>query len=215
MTRILCALTVLALAGTASAQTWNAVSPGSLPATAEIPVGVGPLTNITGTVSTANPANRAHYFMIRIADPANFSARTDINPGTGVDTALYLMNLNGTGIAANDDISGTNFLSLMPVGDPAYATLPAGDYLLLVTSYGVLPAWSSTPSIASLIFNPSPFTGVRTPQNNNVHSTYLFFQDADPGGSYNVTLTGVEFIPTPGAVPLLGLGGLAALRRRR
>jgi uncharacterized protein (TIGR03382 family) len=214
MTRIVCALTVLALAGSASAQTWNAVNPGTLPAGAEAVVGVGPLTNITGTVSTAGP-NIAHYFMIRISDPANFSARTDINPGSGVDTALYLMNLDGTGIAANDDISGTNFLSHMPVGNAAYATLPAGDYLLLVTSYGVLPAWSTTPAIASLIFNPTPFTGVRTPQNTNVHSTYLFFQDADPGGSYNVTLTGVEFVPTPGAVALLGLGGLAAMRRRR
>ncbi len=209
-------MTLLALAGSASAQTWAAVNPGALPGSAETPTGTGPLTNITGEVdTTATVANIGHYFRINITNPAAFSARTDIAPGSNTDTALYLVSLSGVGIAANDDISGSNFLSLLPVGNANYASLPAGEYLLLVTSYGVLPAWDAALSTSSLLFNPSPFTGVRAPQNANVHSTYLFFQDAGAGGTYNVTLTGVEFVPTPGAVALMGLGGLVAARRRR
>jgi MYXO-CTERM domain-containing protein len=205
-------LALAGLAGSAMAQTWNEFGDaGNLPGVAQAVTGVGALTTINGATDNVG-GDFMDYYLIEISNPAAFSASTAASLGTMTDSQLFIFNVNGTGAFANDDISGSNFLSEIPAG--SVGSLAPGQYLLGVAGYGVLPAWNATPALASLVFNSSPFTGVRTPQNTNVHSTFLFFQGAD-SGSYTVTLTGASFVPTPGAAALLGLGLVASGRRRR
>jgi MYXO-CTERM domain-containing protein len=155
-------------------------------------------------------------YRITIANPAAFSAI--VSGGTLTDTTIYLFNLNGTGIAKNDDISGSNFLSAFPVGDANYATLPAGDYLFAISIFGVIPFSVSPPTLVSQnIFDVNQFTGVQGPVNAaNPVLDWAAVSTFVEGGSYEVSFTGVTTgVPAPGAMALLGLGGLVAARRRR
>lgn len=218
MKSVLCIAALLASAGTASAAVWVEVGDaGALPAGAQATMGSGQLDEIVGATQSAAPQDIADYYIIDIKDPDAFSARTDLNPGSMTDTALYLMNLDGTGIIMNDDISGANFRSHIQVGEAA-ALIAPGYYLLLVTGFGILPAWSTTetPLDAGLVF-PFDFPGSFEAQNTtNPHIAYLN-GGAYGGsfGSYRVTLTGASYVPTPGAAALMGLGALVAGRRRR
>lgn len=207
---------VVALAGSAMAQTWaEAGDAGGLPGGAQTPVGVGPLTTITGEIAASN--DFGDFYRIYIGNPAAFSATTNINAGTQTDSALYLFNLDGTGIVYQDDIDGVNFLSTIPLGHPLVAALAPGEYLLLVSGWGMLPAWDPTPAVASLVF---PFfndsTLVYGPQSNQPMITNLFSGVySGSRGTYTVTLEGATFVPAPATAGLLGVAGLMISRRRR
>lgn len=201
---------LLAIAGTASASIYAEVpDAGELPGTAQDVSGVGALTGITGSVTVGD----ADMFRIRISNPAAFSAAA-----TGIqgDTTLYLFNLDGTGIAKNDDISGSNFESLLPVGAAQYAGLPAGDYLIAIGGFAYQPFSVAVPSLLSeATFDPNVFTGVQSPQNAGPVLSWAQLTSGPSSGNYSIALTGAEFIPAPSTAALLGLGGLLAARRRR
>lgn len=201
---------LLAIAGTASASIYAEVpDAGELPASAQDVSGVGALTGITGSVT----AGDADMFRIRISNPAAFSA---ITSGVQGDTLLFLFNLDGTGIAKNDDISGANFLSEFPVGNPLYAGLPAGDYLIAISGFAYHPFSVAAPTLLSQAnFDVNTFTGVLAPQNAGPVLSWFQLSTGPSSGNYSITLTGAEFIPAPSAAALLGLGGLLAARRRR
>jgi hypothetical protein len=215
-TRVMaCAIGAL-LAASAHAQVWiEAGDAGDMPGGAQAAVGVGPLTNIQGSVSALADAD---MYRIRIVNPAAFSATTNIAPGTMSDTTLYLFNLDGTGIAKNDDISAANYLSDMPAGDLAYSGLVPGEYLLAVGGFAFAPFFINPPAtLADLIFDVNVYTGVVGPQAAAVGMPILGWANAGAysTGTYNITLTGAELVPAPASLGLLGLGALVATRRRR
>ncbi len=201
---------LLAATGMASAQNWAEVGDaGEIVDGVQDVVGVGILNQITGSVTALD----ADAFRIRISNPAAFSAAA-----TGIqgDTTLYLFNLDGTGIAKNDDISGTNFESLLPVGNALYAGLPAGDYIIAIGGFAYQPFSVAAPTLLSqAVFDPNVFTAVQAPQNAGPVLSWAQLATTPTSGNYTITLTGAEFIPAPGAAALLGLGGLLAARRRR
>jgi MYXO-CTERM domain-containing protein len=190
----------------------EAADAGDMPGTAQAAAGAGALTDIFGTAAGLFDAD---MYVIDITNPAAFSATTNIAPGTMADTTLYLFNMNGTGIAKNDDISGSNFLSDMPVGAPQYASLVPGQYILAVAGFAFAPFWNNPPAtVADLIFDVNTFTGVQGPQNPG---PILGWANAGAysDGPYHITLTGASMVPAPGAFALLGLAGVVAGRRRR
>jgi MYXO-CTERM domain-containing protein len=206
-------LTALSAGTSAFGQVWNeAGDAGDMPGTAQAAVGAGALTDIFGTVSGLTDAD---MYLIDITNPAAFSATTNIAPGTMADTTLYLFNLNGTGIAKNDDVSASNYLSVMPVGDVNYASLAPGQYLLAVGGFAFAPFWNNPPAVlADLIFDVNTYTGVLGPQNPGPILGWANAGAYDQG-TYHITLTGASMVPAPGAMVVVGLAGLVAGRRRR
>ena len=110
---------------------------GGLPASANITLGVGPLTDIIGGLG--NDLSGADMYEIFISDPVNFSA---ITTGHGTDPivnpAIYLFDASGDGLFGNDNISGVNSQAAIPAGTTAL--LSAGLYYILITPSGNLPA---------------------------------------------------------------------------
>jgi hypothetical protein len=218
MKYVVSVLALCATAGLASATTWNeGAEPAAGPwpilgATYETVTGSGPLTAINGSIVNSGDVDT---YLINICDPAAFSASTD-NLNTIVDdTTLFLFRLDGTGIAKNDDVSGTNFLSALPVGNALYSSLTPGNYVLAVSYFGTVPFSTDPPtSLAQSTFDVFDFTGVIGPQNGPA-VTWADVSSADGSGAYQIALTGACFVPAPGAAALLGLGGLALARRRR
>jgi hypothetical protein len=205
---------VAVAAGAASAQTHpESGDAGSLPGSAQVVSGSGVLANITGSIEGLGDAD---LFRIVIHDPAAFGATTAIAPGTMSDTTLYLFHLDGTGIAKNDDISGSNYLSSLSAGDPKFTSLAPGEYLLGISGYAYSPYWNDPPTVyGDLVFDVLTYTGVLGPQPGAGPVVGWIDVGAYSTGTYNITLTGASFVPAPGSVALLGLGGLVAVRRRR
>ena len=192
----------LLLSSAASAQTWDETldgggDSGDLPSTAQSVSGGGPLTTLTGDIT---PGADVDMFLINITSMVTFSADTAIAPGTLDDTKLYLFDIAGLGIAFNDDTTGLK--AMLPAGDPLYAALPAGLYLLAITCFDNDPN-----SAGGLIFPDMPFTSILGPTGpggaqpltswtNNVANT----------GTYTITLTGAAFVTT--SAPTINLSAV-------
>jgi hypothetical protein len=180
------------VAGALSAQTWDETingggDAGELVGTAQIVAGSGALTEITGDNPTNNDRD---LFLIRISNPAAFSATTNTNPGTNADTQLWLFTSTGVGIAFNDDVAQPNYLSTLPVGNPLYNALTPGDYLI-----GVSPWLNHATSSAGQMF-PNAYDTVVGPTNvgggTNTLSGWTLANNEL--GTYRVTLTGAEYV---------------------
>jgi hypothetical protein len=101
----LSSIAVAALMASAGAQTWDETAngggdAGDLPATAQVVSGSGPLTAITGAISSSTDVD---MFQILICDPAAFKAWTT---GALSDTQLWLFDENGNALWHNDDRPG-------------------------------------------------------------------------------------------------------------
>jgi hypothetical protein len=185
---------------------------GALPSNAQITSVFGSLDAITGRLR-----NGGDMFRIHIANPTYFSATTVGTPGTLADTQLFLFDLNGFGIAANDDTGGLR--SELPAGNSLYASLPAGDYLLLITAFDRDPV-----SAGGLIFPSTPNGGIYGPTGPGGGSAMSGISGTNdqPRGTYRINLAGAtsaEPVPEPSTMVLFGVGaglmGLVARRRRK
>jgi hypothetical protein len=185
---------------------------GQLPATAQTPIGVGALTTITGAIISLVDAD---LFVIHISTPALFSASTVGTPGTVVDTQLFLFDLSGNPIAANDDDGAVLRRSRLAAGNALYASLAPGDYLLGIS------AWDTDPLSAGGAIFPNDATSNNTvvgptgPGGGSALSAWTV-----PGqelGSYTIKLTGAAYVPEPNTLVLfaLGLAGLGVGRRKQ
>lgn len=209
---------VLALPPAARAQTWiEGGDADELVSTAQDIVGSGALMRIEGHI-----ADNTDLFRLKISNPAIFSA--SVLGGTTQDTQLWLFTGMGMGIAYNDDFN--SFQSALPAGNPLYANLPAGDYLLGITRFNRDPI-----SVGGKIF-PNTFSGVYGATGAGAAQPLIGW-DGVPitnaanvlgGGSYAITLTGASFrqatVPEPGSIALLiGMGitstGVLFRRQRR
>jgi hypothetical protein len=205
MKHFLVGLLALGLSATAWAQTWSEVGEaGNLPGTAQVPVGGGPLTTITGTL---DPGGDADMYLINIPVPANFMAKTW--PSTAIDTQLWLFDLAGNGIAFDDDDPGGAGLQSTLTG----TFLPAGgNYYLAVSPYD----YDALDGGGLEIWTDSPFNTERGPNGPGAPGPIgSWGGNVSTDGAYQIDLQGASFVPEPATLMLLAMGGLLATRRRR
>ena len=141
-------------------------------------------------------------YMINIVDAVNFSAST-VNLTT-IDTQLFLFDASGFGVTFNDDASA---LQSTITGQFVNS---AGIYYLAISTYdndatsGGLEIWLDTPYGIERQPDGPGAGGALDGWDLNFGST----------GDYSIALSGVEFVPAPGALALLGVAALARRRRR-
>jgi hypothetical protein len=208
-------LTVLifTLPAVAPAGTWTEKGDaGNVPAAAQITAGVGWLTAITGSVTTADPAD---LYQIYLPANADFSATT--MGGVTFDSVLFLLNDQGLGVVANDDTSGFSAPSTIVASG-----LPAGFYFLGVEQCCLDPA-SSGGSIfeQSLWSTHNNLQGPVGPGGNLPMTGYMDmtgYGTYQNGGSYTIRLAGARFAaPEPTTLALVGVGllGIGVGARKR
>ncbi len=236
---LLTAAALAAFGSAASAQTFAKTgTPGNLPATAEVTTGVGPLTTITGTLTStitgternvAQPSN-PDLFEIYINDTSAslFSATTVGLPSTLYNPELFLFNSSGMGVYFNNDAS---YYSRQATIAPATALTP-GLYYLGIGVFGAIPrsGTASTPASADIqndIF-PDPIDGANSGFNGLYGPTgggggsaltrWIITSSDVETGSYTIGLTGATYAaaPEPPQTVALGMGllGLSALLLR-
>ncbi len=182
-----------------------------------------PLTQILGNYLSASDID---LFVINITDPSGFSATTvnTLTDNTGVDTALFLFDLNGRPVYTNDDDpSGTETGSTLPAGN-ALRPQTAGIYYLAISFSGALAVSGSN---VDLFMMENDSTSVRGPNPNTTASladwdtsAVLDFGTTFPS-SYQIDLTGAmtAAVPEPSTWALLALGAVAVTtlttRRRK
>lgn len=172
------------------------------------------LSDIFGTLLSETDAD---LFLIRILNPATFSATT-VNAGTNVfDTQLFLLTLSGAPVYLNDDANGLTTLSTLPAGN-ALGPVTPGLYLLGISAFGYDPV----NSVNQLLFASGLSTDVRGPapllQPAFLGGFANNFGFPD-GGGYDIQLTGALVVPEPGTAALMLLAGallaVTAFKRRR
>jgi hypothetical protein len=173
------------------------------------------LDAIVGTLT----ANNADLFQIYISDPATFSANTLFTtPGVNnFNTSLFLFNLEGFGVYANDDATGSQ--SALPAGN-ALSPTTAGLYYIAISGSGFSPvsedgAIFPEPDGVTILFDdvlgPTGVGGAKILSGWAGNSGSNF-------GAYKINLTGATFVPEPTVsvfLPsLFALWGAASLKRR-
>ena len=197
---------VLACSGLAYGQIWNEgpdAGQNGIGA-AQTPVGAGLLTQIIGSLSTNNDVDL--FGPIVIVDPVGFLA--DTRGGASFDTQLFLFDAAGLGVVHNDDFGG---LQSAITGQAGFGP---GQYYLGISSFNADPRDGG----GGAIFGFSTFSGPDPQQrrpNAGAGALATWTTSGFSSGRYTISLRGVEFVPGPSALSLLGLGGLIAMRRRR
>ena len=172
------------------------------------------LDGINGTLNaftpqSGNPAFEVDIFRTYISDLLGFSART-VSSNPQDDTALFLFDSAGRGVAMNDDDS-SSLLSLLPLG----MTGSAGYYFLAVAVGGFEAFDINNFSV----FLAGGFSDVRLgdPTAGVLDSwASPFSSGSETAFSYQVLLSGATAdVPEPASLSLLLLGfaGLLAARK--
>jgi hypothetical protein len=190
---------ILVVAGLAAAASAQHVEIGD--AAALLPgqnTGSGALITITGELALG--AADVDLYAINIVDFANFSATV----ASGFDSQLFLFNAAGLGVVANDDAIGANSRISSPLVNAN------GLYYIAISSYNIDPT-----SAGGFIFPNTPFTGNNGPTGPGGGSALTGWSGTGGAGTYEIRFTGTDAVPAPGALALLGLGGLFAGRRNR
>jgi hypothetical protein len=209
---------------TAYAGLITASDAGALPGSAEDLTGLFP-TEITGSIpDTTDPLLGVNMFAIDIEDFASFSAITVGSPFGITDTELFLFDSTGRGVYANDDIDGGNTLSCLPsqVDNPCSSSQPPGVgptedgvYYLAITRSSNMPL--STSGEIFSIFNSTDVVGPDTTMGGNDPINGWdggAFTSTDTDlVNYDIVLTGT--VPEPSTWPVIGLGGVLLVLRRR
>ncbi len=176
MKKLLVVVMALAFAAPALAQWVEIGDAGDLPATAQQTVGDGQLATISGNLSVGD----VDMYCIMVDDPATFSASTV--GGATWDTQLFVFNVNGVGVAMNDDSGGTLQSLVGPFDACMYSTGP-GLYYVAVSRYNADPRDASGGAILGS-------SGCNTTNGNPVAS---WTASTGTAGDYVITFTGVSY----------------------
>ncbi len=194
---------VLAMSGMALGDVWNEQGDaGDLINTAQVTVGNGSLDAINGI----HDASDVDMYCIRILDVGRFRASTV--GGATWDTQLFLFSPDGRGVTHNDDTS--NAQSTIT---GQFVSAP-GIYYLAISRYNRDPVDAA----GALLWNNTPFNVERAPDGPGAANPVAGWTGTNTaGGAYSIFLSGAGFceVPAPGALALLGLGGLTLAGRRR
>ena len=183
-----------------------------------IPSGSLPLDSISGTISETTPG--ADLFQIYLTGGKTFSATTATNSGTLADPELFLFDSSGKGVYANDDASIDIEQAILPVGN--FSPSNSGIYYLAISGSDYHPVSAEGNIFPD--FPDVPFTGVRGPTGAGGSSPLTGFDGPRlNGGSYTITLTGVQTsaqaVPEPasmsGILALGALGTTALLKNKK
>ena len=189
-------------ASPALAQIWaEAGDAGDLPATAQNPIGSGPLAAITGALPTGTDGD---LFCIRIDNPQAFSATTCNT--TVFDTQLWLFLPNGNGVTANDDSETGCGLQSTITGRFVSA---AGSYLLGITGYNRDPNGPN-----GLIWLNTPFNTERAPDGPGAPGPVISWTGTGGTGTYRINLTGVSYCQAATSVEPTTWGSIKGVYRR-
>lgn len=197
---------IVACSANSAMATWWTESgdAGELTLTAQVVLGSGPLENIDGTYggdSGIGSPSDADMYQIYISDPAGFSA--DLY-SSGPNPQLFLFDADGMGVYANDDqYDWPTPTSYLPAGH-AYSPTSTGNYYLAISGWDLDP-YSAT----GLIFPSDPPEVVYGPTGPGGLSPITYWHEtAEWATWYQITLTGAQYVPAPGAI-LLGILGLS------
>ncbi|MCA9294217.1 MAG: hypothetical protein KDA20_10425 [Phycisphaerales bacterium] len=222
------------LSGTAIAGTWVEVGDAADALSGyQLTNGVGSLDAIDGATSTTG-GDWVDAYCIKIVDPLAFFASTSdlVGPGSAsFDTRLFLFDINtGAPLLMNDDRTGStpSFRSLLSgpsfwaangggaaTTDNPQEVVAGQDYILAIAGYSNMVEDAAlvdnftvdTTFAFSNLYGPNPAAGAPDHWENAT---------GDASGTYHIALAGVTYsVPAPGALTLLGAGGLVAFRRRR
>lgn len=130
------AIVAVLLASVASGQFWDETidgggDAGSLPSSAQITIGTGPLTQITGFLEQGEAV--ADMYCISIPDPGAFTA-SYFNSNPGESGQLWLFDSAGNGVAHGSDDTAPYSTAILP----GLVTSP-GVYFLAISRLGVVP----------------------------------------------------------------------------
>ncbi len=154
-------------------------------------------------------ADDVDLYQILIDRPDNFNASTV--ELTSADTQLFLFDVDGNGVTHNDDnvFPGEGLQSRLT---NQFVTSP-GIYYLAITQYNN----DALNPDGDLIWNNTPFRAERQPDGPGAPGPLNSWTVSNFGGdfTYSIELSGVVFIPGPGTLGVLAIGGLGMLRRRR
>ena len=159
---------------------------GSLPTSAQVVSGIGPVASIVSRLS--GPADEDMY-RICITGGKSFSATTV--HGAMLDTQLFMFDRHGKGVYANDDSRGT-LQSTLPAGH-RLTPQAGGKYFLAISSFD-----NDAVSAGGLIFPSFPFSAVVGPTGPGGNQPVADWTDegssSDP---YTIRLTGARSCAGP------------------
>lgn len=236
----LSSIAVAALMASAGANTWDETAngggdSGDLPATAQVVSGSGPLTAITGVISSSTDVD---MYQILISDPVNFAAWTT---GALSDTQLWLFDENGNALWHNDDrpgdvvqsgqgslqsyigagsaasnyyLSNATNTAAGSAGSATWGLPGPGIYYIAVSAYNRDPRDSGG---GNVVYSGSPFSGIHQSNPADPDRVVASWTGTGGTGAYTIGLRGAEFVPEPASMAALGAGlaGLLGLRRRK
>jgi hypothetical protein len=175
------------------------------------------LTQIIG--STDDQANDfVDTYLLTINNPGIFAA--DTLSGSNFDTMLYLFDVAGLGLLANDDVSGVSTRSRLVAtsNDGTGISVGVGTYILAVTGFQM----DAVDLLNQALFDIpiGDVTQISGPDGAGGANALGGWEDntvlGDAAtGDYLVTLTGVGPVPAPGVMAIFGGAGALAARRRR
>lgn len=147
---------------------------------------------------------------------------TTVGQGHTTDTEMFLYDANFNMLNANDDESApsTAFQSRMT------STLTAGTYYLAVSNFNTAMSQANFPGDRSISGNRMDFIDTLANSSTTATAVNMSFAIIDSTDAtyqfaasrteaYGVLFYQFTVVPTPGAAALLGLAGLAGVRRRR
>jgi hypothetical protein len=190
------------------AATWNETGDaGDSLFTAQSTVGIGPLTQINGTLPHDADLD---LYLIRITDEANFLAYRVAVAQTDPD--LWLFDLSGNGVTFN------NTTAFGQTGLTSVNVTANGLYYLGVSNGGAAanssggPIWNTG--------NAGPFVGERAPDGTGAGSPFTSWSSYGVNNltfNYTINLQGADFAvaPEPSSFSLGALALVALVARRK
>jgi len=161
---------------------------GDLPANAEPADGqTGALNVIRGAIGATSDTD---MYLINVCDAAAFSATTV--GGTTIDTQLFLFNLDGIGVAVNDDNPSGGLQSTLT----STFVQGNGQYLLAITGYNRDPVDAS----GGLLWLNTPFNVERAPDGPGAANAVSGWTGTSGTGGYAIALTGACFAGPAGPI---------------